>query len=361
MADIDQTTWSIDPHTQAKHQILEEYLKAWFPILSKWHGRVVYLDGFAGLGIYVAGEEGSPIIAIRTALQHTLADRFREVVFWFIEKDKNRAQMLQEVIEKRFPNLPNNLKCTVESAEFAPTLESALSNLEREGGRLAPTFAFLDPFGFSGLPMRTVRHLLAYERCEVLITFMVGFVNRFAQQQPETVDELYDATDWRCISDLQDPQGRERQWIDLYEQQLKKHDAIHVRSFRMIGEQNKTIYYLVYATKSAKGMQVMKEAMYKVDRRGLYKFSDITDPGQTYVIDYTAEPHWLPKAAAQALARFRGQTVPVEDVQHFVITATPFLFRSGILKYLEKSTQITKVAGRRRRFTYPDGCRITFA
>jgi len=69
--------------------------------------------------------------------------------------------------------------------------------------------------------MKTIRHLLAYERCEVLITFMVGFVNRFAQQQPETVDQLYDATDWRCISNLQDPQGRERQWIDLYEQAMK--------------------------------------------------------------------------------------------------------------------------------------------
>lgn len=238
MANMDQTTWSIDPHTKAKHQILEEYLKAWFPILSSSHGRVVYLDGFAGPGIYTGNEDGSPIIALRTALDHKMAERFREIVFWFIEKDKNRAEMLLRVIQERFPKLPSNLKYEVESAEFAPTLESALSNLEKEGARLAPTFAFIDPFGFSGLPMTTVRHLLAYERCEVLITFMVGFVTRFAQQQSETVDQLYDATDWRRIPDLNDPQEKERRWIDLYEQQLKKSDARYVRSFRMIGEQN---------------------------------------------------------------------------------------------------------------------------
>jgi len=360
LADIDQTTWPIEPHTQAKHQILEEYLKAWFPILLTSHGRVIYLDGFAGPGIYAGGEEGSPIIAIRTALQHKMAGRFREVVFWFIERDKGRAQMLDKVIQERFPNLPNNLKCAVESAEFAPKLESTLSDLEREGAKLAPTFAFLDPFGFSGLPMTTVGHLLTYRRCEVLITFMVGFVNRFAEQQPETIDQLYGTTDWRCIPDLHDPQERERQWIDLYERQLKKLDALHVRSFRMIGEGNRTIYYLVYATKSEKGMEVMKEAMYKVDRRGTYRFSDITDPGQTYLIDYTSEPHWLPEAAERVLSRLHGQTVSVEDVQSFVTTETPFLFRSGILRHLEKSTQVAKVAGRKRRFTYPNGCVITF-
>jgi three-Cys-motif partner protein len=319
------------------------------------------LDGFAGPGKYEGGEPGSPIVAITTALQHRLSRRFREIVFWFIEKDHSRAQMLEKVIKEQFPNLPSNFKCEVQSAEFAPTLESVLSDIEKEGAKLAPTFAFLDPFGFSGFPMKTVRRLIAYERCEVLITFMIGFVNRFAREQPQTVDELYATSDWQQIPNLKDPQDKERQWIDLYERQLRKSGAIHIRSFGMIGEQNRTIYYLVYATKSEKGMEVMKEAMYKVDRRGLYRFSDITDPGQTYVIDYADEPHWLPDAAKQILSKLHGHTVRVEDVRNFVVTATPFLYRSGILKHMEKSHEIAKVSGRKRRLTYPDGCLITFA
>lgn len=94
MAGIKETIWPTTPHTEAKHQILEEYLKAWFPILFRFHDRVVYLDGFAGPGIYAGKEDGSPIIAIRTALQHRMAERFREIVFWFIEKDYNCARML---------------------------------------------------------------------------------------------------------------------------------------------------------------------------------------------------------------------------------------------------------------------------
>ena len=88
------TIWKIEPHTKAKHEILKRYLGAWFPILSKWEGRLIYLDGFAGPGIYASGELGSPVIALETAVNHILLPRFKEITFLFIEKDKARAQKL---------------------------------------------------------------------------------------------------------------------------------------------------------------------------------------------------------------------------------------------------------------------------
>jgi len=45
-----ETLWDIDPHTTAKHEILQRYMKAWFPILGSYHHRIVYIDGFAGPG-----------------------------------------------------------------------------------------------------------------------------------------------------------------------------------------------------------------------------------------------------------------------------------------------------------------------
>jgi hypothetical protein len=44
--------WPLDPHTLAKHEILRRYLYAWFPIMSCYNGRLVFLDGFAGPGAY---------------------------------------------------------------------------------------------------------------------------------------------------------------------------------------------------------------------------------------------------------------------------------------------------------------------
>ena len=63
-----QTIWTLDPHTRAKHLILQRYLHAWIPIIALGRGRAVFIDGFAGPGVYAGGEEGSPIIAMRASI-----------------------------------------------------------------------------------------------------------------------------------------------------------------------------------------------------------------------------------------------------------------------------------------------------
>lgn len=95
------TTWDYAPHTRAKHRILRAYLDAWFPILAsiKKAERVLFVDGFAGPGEYSGGEEGSPTIAIRAALEHKA--RFAVPVrLVFIEVDPERHQHLCGVIER---------------------------------------------------------------------------------------------------------------------------------------------------------------------------------------------------------------------------------------------------------------------
>ncbi len=52
--------WEMDPHTEAKHEILKKYLQAWLPIIGRYNGRVVYLDGFAGPGEYMGGKDNLP-------------------------------------------------------------------------------------------------------------------------------------------------------------------------------------------------------------------------------------------------------------------------------------------------------------
>lgn len=83
MSGISSPVWPLEPHTRAKHEILRRYLAAWFPILSKWSGRIIYLDGFAGPGVYSDGEDGSPVIALQTAVDHVMRPRFKEIVFLF--------------------------------------------------------------------------------------------------------------------------------------------------------------------------------------------------------------------------------------------------------------------------------------
>ncbi|HQZ19201.1 MAG TPA: three-Cys-motif partner protein TcmP, partial [Vicinamibacteria bacterium] len=98
MAAPKTTTWNLEPHTRAKHEILRRYLEAWTPILSLGgFPTIAYVDGFAGPGVYSGGEDGSPIIAVKAALQHQ-AKINANVQFLFIEKDTDRAERLQQLV-----------------------------------------------------------------------------------------------------------------------------------------------------------------------------------------------------------------------------------------------------------------------
>src|SRR5260221_11976417 len=142
------TLWPMDDHTRTKHEILRRYLEGWLPIMTSYNGRIIYLDGFAGPGEYERGEPGSPIIAIDTFLNHTHTPiRTKEVLFLFIEQDHARYEHLRQLLAQR--KLPATAKYQIFEGNFDETLTVLLKPLEDQQSRLAPTFAFIDPFGFS--------------------------------------------------------------------------------------------------------------------------------------------------------------------------------------------------------------------
>ena len=360
----DDVLWQMKPHTEAKHEILKNYLHRWFPILSTVSGRVVYIDGFAGPGVYSNGEEGSPLIALRAAKDHILKPHFRtEMVFIFIESIKKRARFLKSVLEEKFPELPEKIVYDVISAEFEPTINTLLDGLEKDGSQLAPTFAFIDPFGFTGFPLYLLQRLLKHEKSEVLITFMAGFIKRFTDElREDALDKLFGTEEWRKIRDYEG--AKEQPLLELYEKQLKNEcDSIeYVKSFEMIGKDNKIIYYMVFGTGHWAGLREMKEAMWSVDKRGTFSFSDRLGRNQTFLTDYQPDEHWVRGAAEKVYDQFQGETVSVEEVEKYVVVETEYVFRKSILRYIEIKTpeRINEVVGRKRRGRFPPGCIITF-
>jgi len=366
VSSIKEPIWELDEHTLAKHEILRNYLGAWFPILAKGSGRIVYIDGFAGPGIYSKGEEGSPIIALRTAAEHVLRSRLSEVSFLFIENDKQRAEILEKTIKEKFPTLPGNIKYSVISEEFEPTLNNLFDDLDKRGVTLAPTFAFIDPFGFTGFSMNLMKRLLSYEKSEVLITFMAGFVHRFLDELREpALDSLFGTPEWRAIREIAG--SKIPHILELYEKQLQNFCGVpYIRRFEMISKQNQVLYYVIFATKHWLGLKYMKESMWNVDRRGKYAFSDRLGRAQRFLIDYNEDKSiWIPNAANKVYEKFRNKTVPVTEIEKYVITETEYIFRKSILNFIEDNYKDAivevRVPGRKRKGkSFPPGSVIEF-
>jgi len=329
------TLWSLDPHSRAKHAILRRYLQAWMPILTRGgFETIAYIDGFAGPGLYDGGEDGSPLIALKAALSASITGK---LLFLFVEEKPPRADHLRALIDDLA--LPPNFVVHVEGGRhYEPAFEDFRRRHFGSAGRLPPTFAFIDPFGWTGAPFSIVRYILGQPKCEVLVTFMYEEINRFVGHPDQTAnfDSFFGCGDWREGIGLAGARDRNRFLHDLYLRQLKDAaGARYVRSFQMCNTSGVTDYYLFYATGSLTGLKKMKEAMWAVDPSGEFTFSDATDPRQLVLFRSTPRYEDL---CRQILTRFAGRVATVGEIEAFVLAETAFCdthYKRQVLRPLE--------------------------
>ncbi|HSV74933.1 MAG TPA: three-Cys-motif partner protein TcmP [Chthonomonadales bacterium] len=357
MATPKETMWPLQPHTAAKHEILRRYLGAWFPIVAKVQGRILYIDGFAGPGRYSGGEPGSPLIALETAAGHVkLADR--HIDFWFIDEDDRRVENLRK--ELSGASYPSAFRVHTELGRFDRLIDRTLNECGEGAPPLGAAFAFIDPFGISGVPFHVIERLLRRPKAEVLVSFMVDSINRFKTSSGTKVTHhirevlgVRSAQDMVRIADL-DVDGL-RDW---YAKSLTG-VARFVRMFGMRDKRDRRVYYLYFATNHSLGHEKMKEAMWRVDPSGSFAFSDATNPDQLVLFNQD------PAGEVALLLRKRygdGTHVHAECVREFVVDQTAYLAKhcGAALKELEREGRIAVEPRRadgstRTRGTFPVG------
>lgn len=152
--------------SKVKDDLLRNYLGPYFSKLFLTYKPILYIDGFAGKGMFDDGQEGSPIIAckiIQDAIRHS----------------KNPDPKIDAVfIEKKYAE---ELKKNLEQFSFAQVIpgeyQTELDGLEELGtGRTL--FMYVDPFGIKyldcGLFDKISKH---FDSAEVLLNFnSFGFV-----------------------------------------------------------------------------------------------------------------------------------------------------------------------------------------
>ena len=364
-----ETIWEAEQHTLAKHDLLRGYLKAWFPILAEGkNSRVVFLDGFAGPGVYKDSQPGSPIIALQTLVEHRSFNKLKDTYFEFIfvEERSDRFSSLRVELDQfwdRHPGgKPTNIGVILQNHSFVSVATQLISvnHLQHY-----PALAFVDPFGWSGVPMDTISTLLSSGQNEVLFNFAYDSVNRFVDDKRPEIARHFPSlfgTDREEHREARSLEGDKRKTYlhDLYLDQLKKMGGFrYVRSFEMIdNKRGRTAYYLMFGTHHHKGLAVMKDAMWELDPVSGRCFSGFAGDQQML---FEPEPNMVPLRSA-LVKRFDSTRVPVDDIERFVIEDTDFkpTHYKRVLRELEIDGKIGCLTPRAKRYTYPPGTNIEF-
>ena len=366
----ESVVWKISPHTAAKHSILKRYIQAWAPILAMGSNdkRLIYIDGFSGPGMYEGGEDGSPVVALKALKDHTLRDRFQSVEFVniFIEREKERTDLLAQVLKERVEPLPDWIRFSIRNAEFNTEMKEILYTLQTEGKTLAPCLCFVDPFGWNALDYDVLASIMKYEKAELLITFMAGYLERFVwdPQHLPSIQRLYSDEQIRNIRMNDNKENLVMKYFlenltNLIRQKGISNELFSL-SFATYNNHNRLEYYLIYLTKHCSGFKAMKDAMFNSAKDGSYRFNDFDfDPTQRTLVDYGQEYEWVTNASNEIYgilkAKFnQGDNISIKAVKSIVTCETKWKYKNEILKHLEDSGKIKVVTNNRRRGTYPD-------
>ncbi len=352
--------WEASPHTLAKLEIVGRYLDVWFMILGSnpKNRRLVYIDGFAGPGRYTNTDKSSPIVALRAAQAAArragVTGNTTEYSFLFVEKKADFAKSLREVVQGQ--SLPPQFKWSVEQGSFEEKVGGLLADLKASGRNLAPTFAFIDPFGATGLPFNVISEILSYKSCEVLLNLDSDGIGRlvtaqaFAHNQAH-LDVLFGDSSWRTELDPKLPmQKLSAQVLALYKKRLKT-AAKYVFAFAMNSREGQLNYHLVFASQHPLGLEKMKEAMKTVDQTGAYSFSDDTVGQELLRFDFDAPVVW----AERMQRALGGKWRPYSDFRDYALNETPFINPKSMLRELEgRGVVEVEAAEGRKKGAFPE-------
>ena len=362
--------WEYKEHTRVKHELLRKYLRAWIMKLGKFHRKIVFFDGFTGRGKYADGSLGSPIIALQVAneLLDECAEKrrrpyFDKFVCVLVEKDKDNFLNLQGVIQREKARFKFGKQLEIIGPihdEFANVADTVLEEL---GERIAPSFFFIDPFGFSGVPFKTIKNILSAPQTELFFTFMTRDINRFLEVKDaeQALQELYPIPEWRKIYANPDWRTRDQSLKDLYVKCLFEIAKVrYAWSFRVcMDEKYETLYYLIHATNHFDGLKIMKDIMYRQGTSGQFAYlgpKEVTYRNQLMLFedDFSSLKEYF-------LKRFKGKTKTFREILEETYMYTRFVERHYKLTILElESDEKVKIQGKGKRGAIGEFTRITF-
>lgn len=334
--------WEAEPHTLAKIEIVRQYLVRWFQILGRAHPnrRLLYIDGFSGPGEYLNAVLGSPVTALnvaREAIQTTPDLRNKEIVFLFVEKEAWCVDHLRSVIQRS--EWPHQIKWDILHGTFDERISSILSQIRAQGQKLAPTFAFIDPFGATGLPFRVIAEIVSYPSCEVLLNLDADGVGRLfkasdVEANRNHLTETFGGDCWQRELNPDAPMTAIcSQVLALYKTNLRAlHNVRYVFPFSMADRHGRLIYHLVFASQHHKGLEKMKEAMRSVDKSGSYSFSDASAGQDLLPFNFDDPTPW----GARMQRALGGEWRSYQEFNDFALNETPFLNPKQMLAELKK-------------------------
>ena len=175
----------IEEHTKRKLDVLKDYLDVYFDTLvpnpAQDRLNITLVDGFSGGGAYSDGAEtrvGSPLVmlyAVDQAKERLNKEREKPLEinarFIFVDNEREHVAALRSELDSR--GYKGDQRITILEGTFVDHLPAIIQRIA-EKQRSGRSIFFLDQFGYSDVPMPSIRTVFeSLDRAEVVLNFAI--------------------------------------------------------------------------------------------------------------------------------------------------------------------------------------------
>lgn len=354
--------------SEVKARIVSKYFSTWaqvvMPTVVKSGGKIAYMDLYAGPGRYRDGAASTPLLVLQTGINNPQMSQM--LTAYFNDADGNNTSTLQTEIDK----LPGIEKLRHKPVVTCGEVDDDAATYFNET-RLAPSFSFVDPFGYKGLSLKIVQGVIKDWGCDCVFFFNynrinAGISNPGVKQHMDALfgEERADAL--RAKLPGLSPELREAAILEDLANEIQSLGGKFVLPFTFKNsEGTRTSHKLIFVSKHFKGYEIMKDIMAAESST-----MDEGVPSLTYspadasmpLLFSLAQP--MSKLKEMLLEDYAGQTRSLTEVYEQHSVGKPYIKKNyrEALNSLEATGNVSAYStkGTRRKGTYPDHVKIQF-
>jgi three-Cys-motif partner protein len=246
-----------------KHEVLRKYLSTFAHKVGSWWDSITYVDGFSGPWNSVSADlkDSSFAIAIGELRQardtHRAKKKDLKLRCFFVEENPDAFKQLED-----YANAQTDVEIRPVHACFEQAIPEILQFIKED--KKTFTFTLIDPKGWTGFALDTIRPLIRVQPGEVLVNFMTSFIIRFVD-----VDEVRDQLaamygSCEALDRIRDLRGMDRTdaCVSEYCAALKSAGGFDFVSPAVVLQptRDRPHFHLIYGTRKLVGLDVFKKA-----------------------------------------------------------------------------------------------------
>lgn len=348
--------------TAKKVQYVSEYITQWAHISTarKEVTHITFIDCMCNAGVYKDGDLCTSMCVLQTFIE--LARRYPQKKYRLMlnDNDKNRVKIIKKVITSIRAKKYDNLEIFIMNMDVNDYLEYLSKNHMYDSSSIFgygyATVVYVDPYNFGTVQIPKVTKLLSQNYCELIFNF---FISDFRRNIAKDSGRLQFCLGGTCTTS-------EDELMEYMRSSLTVGSIKYLFAYTFRTKKNVDLYQIVFATPSIRGLEVLKDVLWKVFDGKEYHRNFEEDENQIGFFTTNDETNWRKENYAREAQLFVTQYAPKQteisfkEIESNVIQRT-MLKESDVLSCVVKpllQQGAMRKCGRVRKSNYKDDCYI---